>query len=127
MNDENVARVLLVEDSPLLAERLRELLAHVAGIKVVDTADTESEAIRILRNKRIDIMILDLQLREGTGFGVLRSVQDALPRTVVLTTYALPAYEKRALQLGAEYFLDKTHDFERLPEIVSVLCSATKH
>ncbi len=112
-------RILLVEDSPRIAERLRELLDQEAGVSVVATVDDETSAIRALREMSVDLLILDLQLKTGTGFGVLESIGRNRPPTIVMTNYALPQYRERARQLGVEHFLNKEKDFERLPEIVA--------
>jgi two-component system, OmpR family, response regulator len=111
--------VLLVEDSPRIAERLRELLTQDGGVRVLATVEDEISAIRALREMKVDVLILDLQLRTGTGFGVLESVGLKRPLTIVMTNYALPQYRERARQLGVEHFLNKEKDFERLPEIVA--------
>lgn len=109
---------LLVEDSPRIAERLRELLLQ-AGVRVLATVDDEPSAIRALRELPVDLLILDLQLKLGTGFGVLETVGARRPPTIVMTNYALPQYRERARQLGVEHFLNKAMDFERLPQIVA--------
>ncbi len=111
--------VLLVEDSPRIAERLRELLMQSIGVRVLATVVDEPSAIQALRELPVDLLILDLQLKIGTGFGVLESIGPDRPTTVVMTNYALPQYRERAKQLGVEYFLNKEKDFERLPEIVA--------
>lgn len=111
--------VLLVEDSPRIAERLRELLMQTSGVRVLATVVDEPSAIQALRDLPVDLLILDLQLKIGTGFGVLESIGTDRPTTVVMTNYALPQYRERAKQLGVEYFLNKEKDFERLPEIVA--------
>jgi DNA-binding NarL/FixJ family response regulator len=111
--------ILLVEDSPRIAERLRELLTQEEGVHVIATVEDEPAAIRALREMKIDLLILDLQLKIGTGFGVLESVGAQRPRTIVMTNYALPQYRERARRLGVEHFLNKEKDFERLPEIVA--------
>jgi DNA-binding NarL/FixJ family response regulator len=111
--------VLLVEDSPRIAERLRELLMQSAGVRVLATVVDEPSAIQALRDLPVDLLILDLQLKIGTGFGVLESIGANRPTTVVMTNYALPQYRERARQLGVEYFLNKEKDFERLPEILA--------
>jgi DNA-binding NarL/FixJ family response regulator len=114
-------RVLLVEDSKILAERLRETLNQVPGVVVVGTADTEGGAVAMTRANDVDAMILDLQLREGTGFGVLRTLGKVRPPVIVLTNFALSNYCQHAKQLGVEQFLDKGKDFERLPEVLESL------
>jgi CheY-like chemotaxis protein len=112
--------VLLVEDSPRIAERVRELL-HDAGVRVLATVDDEPSAIRALQALPVDLLILDLQLKIGTGFGVLEAAGAQRPTTIVMTNYALPQYQERARRFGVEFFLNKATDFERLPEIVAGL------
>ena len=110
--------MLLVEDSRRLAERIRELIELNEDATVVKTVYDEASAVEAARKDRIDLIVLDLQLQSGTGFGVLEQLGLNRPPVVVLTNYALPQYEKRAHDLGVEYFLDKSRDFERLSEIV---------
>jgi len=116
-------RVLLVEDSPLIAERIRDLLQSEASVEVVHVVADEQSAIRAVRDGGTDVMILDLQLRQGTGFGVLKALGSARPTTIIMTSYALPQYRAKAVQLGVEYFLDKSVDFERLPDILAEISS----
>ena len=119
-------KVLLVEDSAVLQERLRELLDHVPGIDLIAVVDSERAAVTILRSIRIDVVLLDLHLKQGTGFGVLRATADLPKRavTVVLTNFALPQYQREASALGVRYFLDKAREFERIPEVLRELADA---
>ena len=117
-------RILLVEDSELLAERLRELLGQIAGVEVVGTVRDERAAVAMTREGDIHVLILDLQLKNGTGVGVLRSLGEERPAVIVFTNYALPEYRRRAEQLGVDYFLNKSLDFERLPEVIRTLAQA---
>jgi CheY-like chemotaxis protein len=119
--DSRALRVLLVEDSPRIAAMLRDMLESDGEVRVVEVVSDEQSAIRQARKEEIDVMILDLQLAKGTGFGVLSQLRDKRPVTVVLTNYALPEYRRRALALGAEYFLDKSKDLEKLQSIMTDL------
>lgn len=119
--DSRALRVLLVEDSPRIAAMLRDLLESDGGVRIVEVASDEQSAIRQAQLADIDVMILDLQLAKGTGFGVLSQLRDKRPVTVVLTNYALPEYRRRALALGVEYFLDKSKDLEKLQSIMTDL------
>lgn len=112
--------VLLVEDSVLLAERLRELIGAVAGVELLATVDKQSEAIDVLSDSHVDVVILDLMLKSGTGFGVLHKIasMQRRPVAIVYTNYPLPEYRVKATNLGAEYFLDKSRDYDRLVEIL---------
>jgi DNA-binding NarL/FixJ family response regulator len=93
-------------------------------MSVAATVDDESSAVRTLREMPIDILILDLQLRAGTGFGVLKTVGESRPPTIVLTNFVLPQYRERARLLGIEYFLNKAQDLERLPQILAEFTSS---
>ena len=90
---------------------------------VTDTIDRENKAIEALARGGIDIVILDLRLNRGTGFGVLRALVRARSSgpVIIFTNYDLPEYRRQALALGADYFLDKARDFERLPEIIETI------
>jgi DNA-binding NarL/FixJ family response regulator len=90
-------------------------------IELVSIVSDEQSAIAAVRKKGIDVMILDLQLRQGTGFGVLQALGADRPIAVVLTNYAIPAYRLRALELGVEYFLNKSLEYDRLPEVIRSL------
>lgn len=111
--------VLLVEDSPLLAERLCEMFAAMPEIARVCTVDRETAAVEALGPW--DVVVLDLHLKQGTGFGVLRALQrrpDTSPVVVVFTNHDVPGYRRRAEAFGVRHFLDKARDFERLGELL---------
>jgi len=110
-------RILLVEDSELLAERMRELLGQITDVEVVGTVVDEDDAVAMTRDRDVHVLILDLQLKHGTGFGVLRTLGEHRPATI----YALPEYRRWAEKFGVEYFLNKSLDFERLPEVIRTL------
>jgi two-component system, OmpR family, response regulator len=113
-------RILLVEDSKLLAARLGELLDHIPGVDLIGTLDSEAEAVNSVSSSAPDVVILDLHLRTGSGFGVLRRMHGAdRPKVVVLTNFDVPAYRREAELLGADAFLDKARDYSRLPALLS--------
>lgn len=117
--------VLVVEDSPVLAERLCEMLGAMPEIGRVCTVDRETAAVDALGHW--DALVLDLHLKQGTGFGVLRALQrrqDTQPFVVVFTNHDVPGYRRRAEAFGVRHFLDKARDFERLGELLSELYGA---
>jgi DNA-binding NarL/FixJ family response regulator len=117
-------RVLLVEDSVVLAQRLRESLDTLENVEVVDSVADESAAVAAVRAKRVDVIILDLQLKEGTGFGVVQRLGKDRPKIIVFTNYVLPEYQRLAQAMGVEYFLNKSRDYERLPQLIQELEAA---
>ncbi len=118
--------VLLVEDSKVLAERLSEMLAGITGLDLAAVVDTEAAALGAIEERKIDIILLDLHLRQGTGFGVLRGLtqRSNRPVVVVLTNYDLAEYRRTATALGAEYFLDKVRDVDQLPDVMDKIRAA---
>lgn len=123
MSNSSALRVLLVEDSSLLAGRLAELIHRLPGIDLIDTVDTEADALDRVANWTPDVLILDLHLRDGSGFGVLRSLERAKgkvrPKVIILTNFGLAEYRREAEALGVEAFLDKSRDYFRLPSLLS--------
>jgi DNA-binding NarL/FixJ family response regulator len=118
VRSEPAMNVLLVEDSERIAERIRDLLNADPEVSIVATVRDQQSAIDTARNGAVDVMILDLQLAIGTGFGVLDALGPQRPKTIVMTNYALPQYRELARRYGVEHFLDKSVDFDRLPEIL---------
>lgn len=120
-------RVLLVEDSRVLAERMRESLDGLANVVVVGVVADESAAVTAALEQRPDVIVLDLQLKEGTGFGVVQRLGERRPKIIVFTNYMLPEYQRRASALGIEYFLNKAVDYERLPLLLAEIGSTRPH
>ncbi|MGE0031626.1 MAG: response regulator [Steroidobacteraceae bacterium] len=114
-------RVLLVEDSQVLAERLTETLAPLAGVELVAAVADEASAVGVAAEGKVDVIVLDLQLRQGTGFGVMQRLGAKRPTIIVFTNYVLPEYRRRAAALGVDYFLNKARDYERLPLLLQEL------
>ena len=103
MNESSRLRVFLVEDNPMISDRLVESLTATGRIDVVGRAETEHEAVEALGSTPWDALLLDLQLRNGTGFGVLRAVGKSRPegaKILVLTNHAIPMLRERSLALA---------------------------
>lgn len=118
-------RVVIVEDSALIRARLSESLAEIPNLTIVDQVENEASAVAVLRGRQWDAVVLDLQLKQGTGLGVLKALaQGARPdnaKVIVFTNYAFPQYRDRSLALGADYFFDKAREFHRVREVLSAL------
>jgi len=114
-------RVLLVEDSPVIREAVVELVEANGRARVAYTTDSELAAISELKENQYDVVIVDLRLREGSGFGVLRALQQHQPQTltIVLTNYTSAAIRKRCAELGVKWFFDKSTEFEGIVDLIS--------
>jgi len=115
-------RVLLVEDSGVLSGRISELIHRLPRVDLIGTVDTEADAVQRISTSAPDVLILDLHLRDGSGFGVLRSLERSSkrrPKVIVLTGFDLPQYRREAETLGVDAFLNKSRDYHRLPVLLS--------
>ena len=121
----NPLRVYLVEDSPIMARLLRELLqGDEFWVQVVGQATTASIAIAKIRALAPDVAIIDLALENGTGFDVIRALgedDDSRPVVVVLSNFATQRYRKEAKRLGADYFFDKSTEVLKLLETICAI------
>lgn len=113
-------KVFLVEDSVEIRHRLVEMIDDIDGVEVVGEAETYNQAVARIVQSRPDVAIFDIKLAEGNGIDALVEVKRYLPalRGVVLSNYATPQHVKASADAGAEYFLDKTADFEKIVEIL---------
>jgi DNA-binding NarL/FixJ family response regulator len=109
-------RVLLVEDNAQLEQSLREALAAIDGVEVAHAAATRAEAASWLREHRCDwdLAVIDIFLREGHGFDVLRQCAGREPgrRAVVLTNYTREPVRSAAQKLGADAVFDKSFEMD---------------
>lgn len=112
--------LFIVEDSASVRERLYAMLSGIPGVRVVGYAEDAADAIDAIALLNPNIVLLDLRLRSGTGIEVLQAVKRVRPEIecVVLSNFATEQYRDRCLAAGAEHFLDKTYEFERLVGIV---------
>ena len=110
----------MVEDSLLIRERLDAMIS-VAGATVAGHASTAEAAIASILVERPELVILDMQLAEGTGFDVLRAVRKQAPEIDVyfLSNFAAYPYRELAERLGAKGFFDKSKEFDLMREVVA--------
>lgn len=108
--------VLLVEDSPFITRSLVDLIEEDGRCRVIHTAETEEEAIARLASGTCAIAIVDLQLKRGSGLGVLAYLRGRAdrPLTIVLTNFARPEIRAECRVLGAHHFFDKSREFDRV-------------
>ncbi len=116
-------RVLIVEDSPIVSERLVALINRERLGFIVSTAAEGHEALRIFRAERPEAVVLDIALPGLNGFDLLREFKQRQPGCVViiLTTYAYTEFRENAARLGADYFFSKAMEFEMVSKVLRTL------
>jgi len=114
-------KVFVVEDSAIVRGRIISLIADNPKIEIAGFSGRPVEAMRLIRELSPDFVILDIRLEGGSGIDLLKIIKSELPETavLVLTNYPYPQYQNKCRALGAEYFLDKSKDFDKIAEILA--------
>jgi two-component system response regulator DevR len=122
-------QVFLVEDSPLVRDRLIALLGGLPDVQLLGHASDAETAIREILAARPDVVLLDLALSDGSGFDVLRAVHPQDPQIdfYMLSNFDAYPYRQLADKLGVRGFFDKTKEFERVREVIAERAAAVTH
>jgi DNA-binding NarL/FixJ family response regulator len=113
-------QVAIADDSAVIRERLMQQLSQLEGIRMAWQAQNASEAISAFQQHRPEVAILDIQMPDDSGIDVLAYIKKAAPKTIVimLTNYPLPPFRKRCQEAGADYFFDKSTEFEKVIDVL---------
>ena len=116
-------KVFIADDSLIVREHLVTMFDELAGVEIVGQAENVAESIRDIRNIRPDVVILDIRMPGGSGIDVLKRVKqdETAPVVIILTNYPYPGYRQKCLQAGADFFLDKSTEFDQIPKLFEQL------
>lgn len=116
-------RILIVDDSEPVGVRLVALLRRVEGLEFLPQVFSAKHAEEAFESERPDVVLLDLQLRDGTSLGLLQHIKANAPstRVYVLTAHFDERYRKPCLDAGAEFYLSKATDLPLLAGILADL------
>lgn len=117
--------LLIMDDAANIRHRIVELLSEVAGIDEIIESEGVASAVKAIHEHRPEVVILDIQVPPDgalrNGIDVLKLTKQQFPKTgvIMLTNFANPRYREECTRLGADYFFDKSSEFEQVPEAVS--------
>jgi DNA-binding NarL/FixJ family response regulator len=117
-------KVLIVDDSSLLRERMVAVLSEIDGLEIVGNAAHGEEALEKVTTLMPDLVLLDVRMPGMNGIEVLTHLSrkkredpgHGRRKVIVFTNYPYPQYRDRCLDLGADYFFDKSSEFKELFE-----------
>jgi len=116
-------KVFIVDDSELLRERVIGLISDVENTQIVGQMETMYGSVDWIRKTQPEVLILDIHLKDGNGIEILKRIKkdpDA-PTVIILTNYPYPQYRDKCEEAGAEYFLHKATEFDKLGDILRSL------
>lgn len=119
--------VFIVEDSPIVVERLENIIKDIPSIKLAGKAATIETALMGINLTHPTVVILDIHLKddapENNGIDLLQILRKNHPEMILimLTNMSSFKYKEKCIQLGADYFLDKSIDFTNIADILEGL------
>lgn len=116
-------KILLVEDSRILRERLRGIINAIPMARLVAETDNAEDARILLDRHRPEVAVIDLRLRDGSGMSLLGHVRalHAATTLIVLTNQAQAEYQEKCFESGAHYFFDKSKGIDAFTRLLTDL------
>jgi len=117
-------KIMTVDDSPVIAERLQFMLSEIDSVEFLGNAFNISAALQLIDQSEPNVVILDIHLKGdmlvANGVHLLIQLRRKYPqmKIIMLTNVAVPQYRSTCMAFGADYFFDKTIDFEKIPDTV---------
>jgi DNA-binding NarL/FixJ family response regulator len=118
--------ILVVEDSQLIVDRVVQMLSEIPCVRFVGNAGSFPQAVKSLKEWKFDIVVLDIHLvgkDAGNGIDLLMHIRKVDPgiKVIMLTNFSETHYRMLCIENGAEYFFDKSNDFEKIPRAINEL------
>jgi len=99
------------------------MLSELKNVEVIGEAKSALEAKEAIPGLKPDVVILDIRMPGGNGIEVLKHIKKGRnpPVVIMLTNYPYPQYRKKCTDAGANFFFDKSTEFEKLTEVLKKL------
>ena len=115
-------KLFIVEDSAIIRGRIMSMVSMLDNIEIAGSSGDIEESMNLIKAIHPDIIILDIRLKGGSGIDLLHDIKSTFPEMLVimLTNYPYPQYQRRCFELGADYFFDKSREFEKIIDVLSL-------
>lgn len=109
-------KVLIVDDSEIIGTRVRAMLAEIDGLNIVGQVKEAKNALQNIQQLQPHVVILDISLGSDNGADLLVNIRKQFPdiMVVMLSNFSYPYYRKLCKDRGADFFFDKTTEFENI-------------
>jgi DNA-binding NarL/FixJ family response regulator len=114
-------RIVIADDSTLIRERLQDVLRSFGQLEVVGTFNNGIDALKALQTLKPDLAILDIKMPGLSGLEVLKETRkvNKTIQFIILTLHGTEYYRQQAIASGANYFLSKVDDFEKIELVIT--------
>lgn len=115
--------VLIVDDNVSYVERIVSILSEDFSTASFHTASSYEEATTLIDELNPQVALLDINLPGKSGIDILNYIKKENKdcRVIMITNHAFDSYRKKCIELGAEHFLDKSADFEKISAILGTM------
>lgn len=113
-------QVLIIDDSLQIRERVAALLAESPQIRIAGQAGNSRDALDAVQRLKPDAVILDIRLHDKSGIELLKIFKERHPEmaVIMLTNLDGARYRQQCRHLGADHFLNKTREFEKIIDTI---------
>jgi len=125
-------KIVTVDDSPIITQRLKSILTDMENIEFLGNANNAVSALSLINKQSPNVVILDIHLADDmsqfNGIDLLIALRKRYPlmKIIMLTNLSDAQYRTRCFAFGANYFFDKSNDFDRIPEALEEIALAGK-
>jgi len=122
-------QILIVDDSELVVERLSDMLKESSMPVHIATANSYAAAQKKMKQYHPELVLLDIQLPGKNGIELLSLIKAEYPHvfTIMLTNRVSRYYKILCKSMGANHFIDKSSEFEKIPSLIQTYIAATQH
>ncbi len=114
-------KVLLIDDTAIILQRLQAILSELKQVSRTEAVLSAEAALVMMHGYDPDVIVLDINMPGMSGIEMLKqmSITKVMkPVIIMLTNNTFAGYRDECMRLGADYFLDKSRDFQMIPSIV---------
>lgn len=119
-NGEQPIKVFIVDDSELIRRLVVGILSERSDTEIIGQADNVQNAICLIETLKPNVVILDVNMPDGSGIDVLRTVKTYNPSPFVIMFTNCPGYREKCMAEGADFFLDKSFNFDELGQVLEM-------
>lgn len=119
-DEQKVIRVLIVDDHAILRDGLKALLQNEPDIEVIGEAGTGREALKLIRQLKPDVVLMDISMPDMTGLEATQIIKKSYPevKVIALTVHESETYLKRMMQVGANGYIVKRAAARELTTVI---------